>query len=384
LRPRSADECKCMEIQRHKGDGDTGCSFRWLNPGDPGRCIDPSEVCFVPGEDPFSFIATIVLPAWPERYRTEANREKVEAVLRREAPAHVLLRILWVGPRDLCRFETMFRSWQHYLAGKSICGKPFDYCAFVQFFFHHRWEAFADCTSCLPCEAPAVGLPCEPVISAEHYNRKRFLSDTDRLFSWTDPQFLLKQKKLVGKPVLAVAEVGHLPAKPELLAEPVERPQKEVDTVIKKPKRVFVNQRRAARNETAGRLLSELKKLDVAGEVARFLDDTTPVVARLDKICEKLLVKVGSTKGKKPPLNKKHASELLGLVIHHYLDKQVFNGKDPAKIKALSGTLEKAAEAGLDMVQIYRDWQSAEVEKYEAGVPTGLIEQIFLGRSKAS
>jgi hypothetical protein len=387
LRPQTADECQCAKGQRRgegEGAGNTGCDFRWPEPGDPDLCIDPSEVCFVPGEDPFSFIATIVLPAWPERYRAEDNREIIETLLRREAPAHVLLRILWLTPHDLCRFETMFRKWQLSLADKTMCGDAFDYCAFLEFFFHYRWESLAGCTSCKPCEDTVKELPCEEVMAVERYRPKKFLSDTNQLFEWRNPMALLMAKKLPGKiPATPTKEISSLPT-PVIATKPSApgiEPEKEIDAIIKKPKRAFVNQRRTARKEKITELQAELKKMDVVGEVGSFLDDTNPEAARLEKITEKILTKIKTVKGKKPSINKKHALELMELAVQHYLDKQVFNGRDLKKINAIAGSLAKTKQAGVDIVKIYREWQPAEVLKYEPGLPGEEIRKLFLDKS---
>ena len=383
LRPQTADECQCAKRQRRGEDKDagTGCEFRWTNPGDPDLCIDPWKYVL--------FLVKILFPLLQRLFcrhgRNVTVRKITGKLLKRFAAgsaAHVLLRILWLTPHDLCRFETMFRKWQLYLAYKTMCGDQFDYCAFIEFFFHYRWERLAECTSCKPCEEPAAQLPCEEVMAVERYSRRKFLSDTDQLFSWKDPQFLLMKKMIAGKLTMAPAlETVSLPKKMELPVEPLVQPGKEIDAIIKKPKRVFVNQRRTARKEMISELQAELKKMDVAGEVASFLDDANPDAARLEKITSKLLTKVKTVKGKKPSLNKKHALELLGLAVHHYLDKQVFNGKDPDKINAMAGSLAKAGEAGLDIVNIYKDWQPAEVQKYEADLPAEAIKKIFLGKS---
>jgi len=171
------------------------------------------------------------------------------------------------------------------------------------------------------------------------------------------------------------------PAVLAMRAAPAIEAEKEIDAIIKKPKRAFVNQRRTARKEMITGLQAELKKMDVAGEVGSFLEDTNPDAARLEKITAKLLTKIKAVKGKKPALNKKQALALLELAVHHYLDKQVFNGKDVKKINAIGSSLAKAGAAGLDIVKIYMDWQSGEVLKYEPGLPGEEIRKLFLDKS---
>jgi hypothetical protein len=61
--------------------------------------------------DPYSFRATVVLPAWPRRFRERAFRDFIERTIRTEAPAHVFLRICWVDAEQMCAFEAAYRPW---------------------------------------------------------------------------------------------------------------------------------------------------------------------------------------------------------------------------------------------------------------------------------
>ena len=63
------------------------------------------------GADPYSFWLTVVLPHWSARFRDLDFRDFFEGTLRREAPAHVGLNILWVNPQQMKQFEKVWRSW---------------------------------------------------------------------------------------------------------------------------------------------------------------------------------------------------------------------------------------------------------------------------------
>ena len=146
------------------------------------------QIPFVPGADPFSFIATIILPAWPKRFRDAANRELVETMLNREAPAHVLLRILWLAPGDTCTFETLYKEWVLWLSQKDDgCDRAAAASNLATFIFDTALDCMPACTECLPCAAEAV-----PVVpdclketsgnstkSAANYKR---LNDINELF----------------------------------------------------------------------------------------------------------------------------------------------------------------------------------------------------------
>lgn len=66
--------------------------------------------------DPYSFRASVILPAWPRRFRDVRFRRFVEETLRREAPAHVFLKICWISHQQMQEFELAYRSWMRELA----------------------------------------------------------------------------------------------------------------------------------------------------------------------------------------------------------------------------------------------------------------------------
>lgn len=61
--------------------------------------------------DPYSFWATVVLPGWPRRFQSSRFRQFFEQTLRKEAPAHIRLRILWVSPEDMYNYEKACLAW---------------------------------------------------------------------------------------------------------------------------------------------------------------------------------------------------------------------------------------------------------------------------------
>lgn len=68
-------------------------------------CGDPAN------NDPYSFKATIILPGYLSRFKNLVFREYAEKVFRQEAPAHVLLKICWVGIDDMLLFQQQYREW---------------------------------------------------------------------------------------------------------------------------------------------------------------------------------------------------------------------------------------------------------------------------------
>ena len=61
--------------------------------------------------NPYTSIATIVLPYWPERFNNMDFRNFFDKTLRLEAPSHDLLKICWVNPMHMEDFERAYKKW---------------------------------------------------------------------------------------------------------------------------------------------------------------------------------------------------------------------------------------------------------------------------------
>ena len=151
LRPFKLEDCRCRSKLAACG---SNCEFpRWVQ--DDTECEGKEvHVCFKPGTDPYSFIATIFLPAWSKRFRDEKERLLFERLLYREAPAHVLLRIIWLRPFDFCRLESTMFDWQKWIAGFVACNVDFSLCNFIELLFNRYYECLPECVDCLPCKDP--------------------------------------------------------------------------------------------------------------------------------------------------------------------------------------------------------------------------------------
>lgn len=76
-----------------------------INNNDPDAnllpvCLDDDCNCEA-NADPYSFKATIVFPGWLGRFTNIIFREYAEKILREQAPAHILLKVCWVGEKDM-------------------------------------------------------------------------------------------------------------------------------------------------------------------------------------------------------------------------------------------------------------------------------------------
>jgi hypothetical protein len=62
-------------------------------------------------EDPYSFIASIVLPYWQGRFINQDFRSFFERSLQLECPAHIALNICWVSYDHMKEFEEKYKKW---------------------------------------------------------------------------------------------------------------------------------------------------------------------------------------------------------------------------------------------------------------------------------
>lgn len=73
-------------------------------------CLDKN--CLTCGEeDPYSFRVSVILPYWPERFRSMEFRRFAEKTMRLEIPAHIGLKICWIDQEQMKTFENAWRAW---------------------------------------------------------------------------------------------------------------------------------------------------------------------------------------------------------------------------------------------------------------------------------
>ncbi|HLZ88598.1 MAG TPA: hypothetical protein VKQ52_15190, partial [Puia sp.] len=136
---------------------------------------------FQPGADGYSFIATAFLPAWPERFRKKENRQVLETLLQEETPAHILLRILWLTPEDMCRREGMYKDWLRWLIPEKPCG-DFKMEEWVRLLFEESPRCLANCAACtVASETAGSGSAIARSVDGDEW-----LSEINLLYCWKD------------------------------------------------------------------------------------------------------------------------------------------------------------------------------------------------------
>jgi hypothetical protein len=99
----------------------------------------------------YSFIATVALPSWPDRFHKKENRQLLEMILYREAPSHVLLNIMWLSPKDTLLFETNYHKWRWTFLQNDPAAIDAASAGLMDFIVNTPNGPPTDCTDCLPC-----------------------------------------------------------------------------------------------------------------------------------------------------------------------------------------------------------------------------------------
>ena len=95
-------------------------------PADTARPFVLAPVCldkdcdFCGEQDPYSFRMTIVLPYWPAHLRSMAFRAYFEDVVRRESPAHTVVKVCWLSNSSMYQFDVAYKNWIAALADFSL------------------------------------------------------------------------------------------------------------------------------------------------------------------------------------------------------------------------------------------------------------------------
>lgn len=400
LRPRCEGDCECRSFR--DCDNKTGCStFTWQEESeDP--CAENPVVCFVPGTDPYSFIATVVLPAWPVRFRDKDNRLLLENILQREAPAHVLIRILWLAPHDFCCFEDLYKRWLRWLAGKKNC-VPFDPCDIVRFLFDRSYESLGDCDACDPCDDDArVDAPCFEV-GIERESSVRYLNQINDLFCWRvwdDANYEFSPCLSVERGIDVVAEPSQPAYHEPVIAAAIERKSEvetlqsseteaevelqparetkeeqesttEVSPATLKARARWINSRLAGYKDHAVRT-SIPDANDITEKVNSFLNDPDPSIDRLTSVLADITETDSSNKGA-DRIPKRKQTELIKVCVACYLDKVCFKGEVDERIGEIGSLLEVLKKARVRASTIINYWKPHEVKLHLPDVDTDAI-----------
>lgn len=364
LRPHCIDkDCNCII---NPCDGITQCQFEWpLSEEDP--CTKGQSYCFVPGTDPYSFIATIALPAWPERFRKKENRQIFEQLLYREVPAHIMLRILWLAPADLCRFENLYHNWSKWLAQKTVCGDHNPPCELIEFLFNHQFECF-ECEECIPCaDTVTMPDPCASTVQREK-DPNEYVNEINKLYCWPlicpkDRQFYKRQLNLAELKSTTAKEKTMVVEKKILVAESDESIEAE-----RKIDQRFYNYREKIKEVAAN---SANKNAALAFS---FVNTPSPDFQHYREVIDTIIANKKITLETKV-LTGSQKNLLLQVVTWYYLDKMVLDDKMNDHKSDLKEVFQKMESKSL--LPEYKNWNGIELVELKPEISLNDVKKLF-------
>jgi uncharacterized protein YegP (UPF0339 family) len=391
LRPKSEEDCKC---RTDAGRDVCKCEdYKWKFPN-TDSCNIIKDAWFIPGADPYSFIATVALPAWPKRFSTPEGKAAMENILYRSAPAHVMLRILWLAPYDLCRFETKYRSLRRLLAHKKSCIGDFNLCDFFTFLLHEEFQPVEPCRDCLPCaqkDVPAANCFEREDKNSQIQNKYTFPQEVDAFFKrelidcgkyskdkvHEIKEIVAEDKKNVALPVKPVPEKAKVVSN-----DAVKAIKKEKAAPVAQPATVasFVNRRIAAYRDAAAGIREKSKNNPLAVKAEAYLKDPSPAVSKTnDLITEIIQNKKPAGKGT-AALTENQQDDLIQSIVCYRLDNICFKEKDAAQIKSMKEIFDKLLKAKVDSGAIYNHWNALDVKGYVPELNMKEAKKIITGK----
>jgi hypothetical protein len=362
------------------------------------------------GKDPYSFIVTVALPAWPARFRKPENRVLLESIVQREMPAHILARILWLAPSDMCRFEHLYAGWIDALSREArredghkletVCPtfKPAD---LLEFLFDTSLACLADCTECGDDTVTTSG-------NADTRQEDEWLDQINRLYCWKDRQCAEKWKKSEERGEAFAEEMVELAQELEVIIEEAiieaviveeaileeaiieeailerrdERPVEEVVLeIVELPEArpldaKLIRRLQAARRKRYEHSIAEWKQHTgeeaLAENAGVFLLDPDPSAKRFESLLKEIMKGVRKNSGKAS-----QRQALAGIVLYIYLDRLSMTPEQEERWDHLRSTVQKA-RIGIDnSVQFYQLWQPEEMLQLAPDLDTDRIQSLL-------
>jgi hypothetical protein len=403
LRPRCIEDCDCKNfpsscynesdsnaIDKQKSKNSI-CHFPWKPGGEPDPCAPEDPISFTPGCDPYSFIATIALPAWLQRFRSQENRQVIEKLLQKEAPSHVLLRILWLAPRDFCCFEYYFKNWNHWLA-KKMCDPNYSNCDFLGLLFYKKFENLGECAECVPCACNVI-----PPVSCfdketEPCSGFDLITQLNELYCWNrnnyetynceNPDDIQEPGRgTILKAVVADKEEvnpANLPAKPQ--AEESKKPAdaKELPEIDNHQKSLLIQARSNKYLQNVQEIANGKPGNKTAENAVRFFADTNPNAERYEDLINKILKNKSDSAKKIKGLTLKEKGVLIDNISWQYFDRILINTKKADQITALTALFNHLRKNKIDMHSLYDDWNSEELKSVEPEINFNEIKKAVI------
>ena len=370
LRPHCTDgDCRCKIETCNE---DTLCQFTWNLPADD-PCNSNKSYCFVPGTDPYSFVATAVLPAWPERFRKKENRQLIEQLLYRELPAHVMLRVLWLTPHDLCHFEFLYRNWTKWLANKKVCGDHNAPCELIDFLFNRTdpetneiapFGCF-ECDDCVPCSDKTN--PPDPCFASYQVvsDPNKYVNAINDLYCWP---LICPGDRASTQMNLRIPQANIR----EVVAERTPAPPAEIEDHIEMERKV--DKRFYGYREEIKTISENTRGNTNAGLAWSFVHLPAPEF-RVFEDTVKTIIANKKTAEDPHPLTMVQKRALLKNVTWYYLDKLILDDKLDENKSGVKEIFRKLDDK--DLLPEYKNWQGAELSGLKPDIPLHEIKKFF-------
>jgi len=264
-------------------------------------------------------------------------------MLEREAPAHVVLRVLWLAPHDLCCFEAHYRKWLRSLACKPTCEERYTPCKFLKFLFRTRFECLPECHECPPCMVAkptpcftAAGEQMNPVGEYTLLNQINYLWCWEEMvcreYHWEECEACEECGCEEG--VVAVAGVSAAVAHAAVpLVEPDEREKKR-----------FINARLADYKKRRDDLEETVGENETLESSKKFLRAKVMTVQRFSDLVDQLAGEDGWWK-----------AELTMIIGSHFLDLVTMRG-GKVEWQEMRAVFDRLRSAGMDMAEFFDSW----------------------------
>jgi hypothetical protein len=303
-----------------------------------------------------------VMPIWPERFRKKENRELVEKIIYREMPAHILPRILWLSPQDLCLFESIYRPWTKWLAHKPVCVDYPPACELIKFLFDYPFHCF-DCDDCEPCPPGPTVNPCNFMQAPDEVVPNRYVNEINKLFCWNEicPPPVQEQHQPVPAMEQPIAEAPVPIVALRETEDNMEEAERKIDLRFHRYREAV-----DAIGKSSGNVNSEM--------AAAFLNQSIPDFHAYKTVANAIITNKRSPENRRL-LNANEKKELIRTLTWYYLDRNVLASRiheSKEEMKAMLARLNSK-----QLLPNYKEWKSQELTRVKKDAPVSEVKKLF-------
>ena len=317
--------------------------------------------------------------------------------MQREAPAHVMLRILWLNPRDFCCFEYYFERWTLWMAKRICSGENYSNCDFLRILFKKHFLKLNDCEDCITCscgeESP---VSCQPE-DKDYCSETKIVDNINKLFCWSaKDDFDFTNCESCGETPVAVADKKKI--KGPVIAESIKLLQPEVnemqveenETIEATATDATLQQddseetdifrvRNKRYNEKIHKVLSRNEDNVIANKVEVFFKKT-PLPQNFSNLINEILNDKTNKAKNIRGFSAADKKVLIQNITWKYLDLVCSdNAEDLEKITTLKPTFKIIKNGGLDISSLYKDWNSKEFSQFTPAINFNKIKNSLKG-----